>query len=243
MVRLMIGVIRPLVFRLCTALRTGCIDSILLPNTVRRPANEKDRRCATDRDEHRCCEHAQRRFAAGDADRMTRALLAAVLCHTLAALIQPTNRDDRERGRGGTGHGGGSVGGFGRGGGRGGPGGADPDEMRRRIQAMRDILDAPERLTIAQTDSLVIITTGDGRTTRLSPDGKKIKDESTGFERKTRRDNGHLVSEITGGQSKIVETYAVDAEHHRLTVTLQIDNPRMPNGGVVHRVYDAEGTP
>ena len=154
-----------------------------------------------------------------------------------------TNRDDRERGGGGAGHGGGSVGGFGRGGGRGGPGGADPDAMRRRIQAMRDILDAPERLTIAQTDSLVIITTGDGRTTRLSPDGKKIKDESTGFERKTRRDNGHLVSEITGGQSKIVETYAVDAEHHRLTVTLQIDNPRMPNGGVVHRVYDAEGTP
>jgi hypothetical protein len=154
-----------------------------------------------------------------------------------------TNRDDRERGGGGAGHGGGSVAGFGRGGGRGGPGGADPDGMRRRIQAMRDILDAPERLTIAQTDSLVIITTGDGRTTRLSPDGKKIKDESTGFERKTRRDNGHLVSEITGGQRKIVETYAVDAEHHRLTVTLQIDNPRMPNGGVVHRVYDAEGTP
>ena len=154
-----------------------------------------------------------------------------------------TNRDDRERGGGGAGHGGGSVGGFGRGGGRGGPGGADPDAMRRRIQAMRDILDAPERLTIAQTDSLVIITTGDGRTTRLSPDGKKIKDESTGFERKTRRDNGHLVSEITGGQSKIIETYAVDAEHHRLTVTLQIDNPRMPNGGMVHRVYDAEGTP
>src|SRR6185436_83926 len=54
-----------------------------------------------------------------------------------------TNRDDRERGGGGAGHGGGSVGGFGRGGGRGGPGGADPDAMRRRIQAMRDILDAP----------------------------------------------------------------------------------------------------
>jgi hypothetical protein len=156
------------------------------------------------------------------------------------------NGEDRDRGGQGAGRGRGSGGGFGRGGGRGGGGGGggrDPEEMRRRTQAMRDIMDAPERLTIAQTESLVIITTGDGRTTRLSPDGKKIKDESTGFERKTRRDNGHLVSEITGGQSKVVETYAVDPEHHQLTVTLQIDNPRMPNGGVIHRVYDAGGTP
>ena len=157
------------------------------------------------------------------------------------------NGDDRARGGDGAGRGRGyGGGGFGPGGGRGpgggGGGGRDPEDMRRRMQAMRDIMDAPERLTIARTDSLVIITTGDGRTTRLSPYGKKIKYDSTGFERKTRRDNGHLVSEITGGPSKIVETYAVDPERHQLTVTLQIDNPRMPNGGVVHRVYDAEGT-
>lgn len=157
-----------------------------------------------------------------------------------------TNGGDRARGGDAAGRGHGSGGGFGRGGGRGGPGGRggrggrDPEDMRRRMQAMRDIMDAPERLTIAQTESLVIITTGDGRTTRLSPDGKKIKDESTGLERKTRRDNGHLVSEITGGPSKIVETYAVDPERHQLTVTLQIDNSRMPNGGVIHHVYDAE---
>ena len=159
------------------------------------------------------------------------------------------NGDDRARGEDGAdrgrGRGYGYGGGFGRGGGRGagggGGGGRDPEDMRRRMQAMRDIMDAPERLTITQTESLVIITTGDGRTTRLSPDGKKIKDESTGFERKTRRENGHLVSEITGGQSKIVEIYAVDPELHRLTVTLRVDNPRMPNGGVIQRVYDADG--
>jgi hypothetical protein len=114
--------------------------------------------------------------------------------------------------------------------------------MRRRMQAMRDITDAPERITITQTDSLVIITAGDGRTTRLSPDGKKIKDESTGLERKTRRENGTLVTEITGGPRKIVETYAVDAEHHQLTVTLRMDDSRMPNGRVIRHVYDAEHT-
>jgi len=105
---------------------------------------------------------------------------------------------------------------------------------------MRDLMEAPERLTITETESLVIVTAGDGRTTRLSPDGKKIKDESTGLARKTRRENGTLVSEITGGRDKIIETYAVDPEHHQLRVTLKIDNSRLPNGGVVRHVYDAE---
>jgi hypothetical protein len=153
--------------------------------------------------------------------------------------------DEQER-RGdhaGRGFGGGIGRGGGRGSGRGGGGGRDPEDMRRRMQAMRDIMDAPERLTIAQTESLIIITTGDGRTTRLSPDGKNIKDESTGFERKTKREGGHVVTEITGGFGKIVETYTVDPEHHQLTVTLQVDHSRAPNGGVIHRVYDAGGTP
>jgi hypothetical protein len=148
----------------------------------------------------------------------------------------------REGDDGGAGRGrgfGGRGGGFGRGGGRG-SGSGDPEDMRRRMQAIRDIMDAPERLTITQTESLIIITAGDGRTTRLSPDGKAIKDESTGLQRKTRRENGNLVSEITGGRDKIIETYAVDPEHHRLTVTVRIDNSRRPNGRVIHRVYDAE---
>jgi hypothetical protein len=159
---------------------------------------------------------------------------------------------DRSRGQGGggagrgRGFGGGGGGGrrYGGGGGRG-PGGGgqsagDQEDARRRMQAMRDLMDAPERLTITETESLVIVTAGDGRTTRLSPDGKKIKDESTGLARKTKRENGTLVSEITGGPNKIIETYAVDQEHHQLTVTLKIDNSRLPNGGVVRHVYDPE---
>jgi hypothetical protein len=153
--------------------------------------------------------------------------------------------DDRPRGQGGGGGGGRGRGfggggrGYGRGGGQG-AGGGDQEDARRRMQAMRDLMEAPERLTITETESLVIVTAGDGRTTRLSPDGKKIKDESTGLARKTRRENGTLVSEITGGRDKIIETYAVDPEHHQLRVTLKIDNSRLPNGGVVRHVYDAE---
>ena len=156
--------------------------------------------------------------------------------------------DDRPRGQGGggAGHGRGfggggrGHGGGGRGPGGGGQGGGDQEDARRRMQAVRDLMDAPERLTITETESLVIVTAGDGRTTRLSPDGKKIKDESTGLARKTKRENGALVSEITGGPNKIIETYAVDPEHHQLTVTVKIDNSRLPNGGVVRHVYDPE---
>ena len=156
------------------------------------------------------------------------------------------NGGDRRRGGddagAGRGHRGGrGRGGFGGGGGRGG-GGGDPEDMRRRMEAIRDIMDAPERLTITQTESLIIITAGDGRTTRLSPDGKSIKDESTGLQRKTRWEGGNLVSEITGGRDKMIETYAIDPEQHQLTVTVRIDNSRLPNGGVVRHVYDRART-
>jgi hypothetical protein len=160
---------------------------------------------------------------------------------------EPGERGERSGrdGRGGGGFGGGRGGFGGSGGGRGGgssrgrgDGNGNGNEMRRRMQAMRDIMDAPERLTITSTESLVIITAGDGRTTRLSADGKKIKDESTGIERKTRWNGEQLVTEITGaGRSKLTQTYAVDPETHRLNVTLQSDNSRMPNGGVIHHVY------
>jgi len=154
---------------------------------------------------------------------------------------RPQGDDQRARGgfggrRGGGGGGrGGAGGGFS--GGRG--SGRSPDEQRRRTESVRAIMEAPDRLTITRTDSLVIITAGDGRTTRLSLDGKKIKDESTGIERKTRWDGNKLVTEITGaGPGKITETYAVDPEHVRLNVTVQAENSRGPNAGVVHRVYD-----
>jgi hypothetical protein len=157
---------------------------------------------------------------------------------------RPRRGDGGGAGRG-RGHGGGGGGGFGRGGGRGGgsgggSGGGNQDDMRRRMQAVRDLMDAPDRLTITQTESLVIITAGDGRTTRLSPDRKTIKDESTGLARKTRWENGSLVSEITGGPDKMTETYVIDPEHHQLIVTVRIDNSRMPNGGVIRHVYDAD---
>ncbi len=150
---------------------------------------------------------------------------------------QPDGAGPEGRGRGGRGNGGPGGpgggpggGGFGRGGGGGGRGGSgggrggrgNPEDMRRRMDAMRDLLEAPARMTIVRTDSMVIITAGDGRTTRLATDNSKVKDDSTGIERRTRWEGEKLVSEISGAMGgKMTETFEVAPETGRLVVTLQ----------------------
>ena len=94
--------------------------------------------------------------------------------------VAPAGRGEGSGGRsggGGYGRGGGRGGGFGGGfpggGGRGGQsGGQSPQEredMERRLAALRDIVEAPEQLTIVQSNSMIIVTTGDGRTTGSRP--------------------------------------------------------------------------
>jgi len=171
--------------------------------------------------------------------------------------VGPTERGDSRGGGYGRGGGGGSGRGGGRGGygggypgggggyGRGGQGGGQPteqqrEEMERRLTALHDIIEAPEHLTIVQTNSMIIVTTGDGRTTRLSPTGEKVKDESTNFERRTKWEGGKLVSEIKGDAGRITETYSADPSHHELLVTVRVE----ASGGeqaarLFHRVYTA----
>jgi hypothetical protein len=164
----------------------------------------------------------------------------------------PSGSDDREGREGREGHrnggsGGGHRGGFGGsgsgaggfGGGARGTDGRNPEDVQRMRNALRDELQPPEHLTITETGVTLIMTAGDGRTTRLSTDGKKIKDESTNVERRTKRDGGKLVSEITGlGSGKITETYTVDDEHKQLHVTLEIEGAKRK--AITNRVYDAD---
>lgn len=105
---------------------------------------------------------------------------------------------------------------------------------------MRDLTTAPERLTIVQTDTTIIITTNDGRTTRLAPNGKSIKDANSRIERKTKWDSGKLVSEITGpAGNTATERYWVDAATHQLHVQLLIPN-RGTDPLTLNRLYDAD---
>ncbi len=165
--------------------------------------------------------------------------------------IDRGNRGDNARGGNGGngGYGGGRRGGYGGGGfggGRhGGYGGGgqpqmDPETMQRVREAMRDITNPPEQITITQTDSMVVVTNSDGRTTRLAPDNKKIKDENTGIERKTKWDGGKLVTEISGpGGMKVTQTYALNPELHQLRLTTQVEGTRGGQARTISTVYDA----
>jgi hypothetical protein len=142
-------------------------------------------------------------------------------------------------GRGGGMHGGG--GGYGRGGSGGGGGRAstDPEAAARMRDAMRDIVNPPEKLTITQTDSMIVLAGPDGRTTRLSPDGKKIKDDNTGIERKTKWDGVKLVSEISGaGPGKITQSFSLDAERHQLKIVALLEGGRNNQQRTITHVYD-----
>lgn len=93
-------------------------------------------------------------------------------------------------------------------------------------------------MTIVQTESMIIITARDGRTTRLSPDGKKIKDESTNVERKTRWEDGKLVSEIGGTNGRATETYSVNPTQHELLVIVRLESSGSDeNVRMLHRLY------
>jgi hypothetical protein len=150
--------------------------------------------------------------------------------------------EDRQRGGGGQRSRGG--GGHGRGGFHGGGGGfngghnADPDEVARRQEAWRDLVAAPDHLTIVETESMIVITARDGHTTRLSPDGKKIKDESTNVERRTRWEEGKLVSEISATAGHATETYSVNPAQHELLIVLRLESSGPDETvRVLHRLY------
>ena len=163
-------------------------------------------------------------------------------------------QNDGQRGQGGQGRGGGGRGGGGRGGGRRGGGGGfgggapnnvqvDRDAQARMQDAIRDIMNPPDHLIIVQTDTMVIMTGPDGRATRFLPDNKKIKDDNTGIERKTRWDGARLVCEVSGaGPGKITQTYSVDSERHQLRVVIQRENnggrPGLPQP--IAHVYDGD---
>ena len=174
---------------------------------------------------------------------------AWTLNHDLSDTPAARDRADGDRGggarnggRGGSGRGGGR-GGYGRGGyGRGAGGGPmapNPEQSARLRDAMRDLTEPSERLTIVTTEAMVVITSGEGRTTRLSLDGKKVKDENTGIERRTKWDGSKLVTEIGGlGPGKITQTYDIDPESHRLRITVQMDGQRGGQSRTMTQVYD-----
>jgi hypothetical protein len=164
-----------------------------------------------------------------------------------APLGSQSSDTSRSNGSGSNGNSGG-YGGRGGGGGRRRGGGGygnsqptqDPEQAARLRDAVRDLTTPSDHLTITKTDTIVVIAAADGRTTRLSPDGKKIKDDNTKIERKTKWDGEKLVSELNGlggGSGKATQTFSVDPETHQLKVALQMDAGKSQTRTFTH-VYD-----
>lgn len=119
----------------------------------------------------------------------------------------------------------------------------NPDDMARMRDAMRDLTSPPNHLTIVETDSMVVLTSADGRTTRLAPDGKKVKDDNTGIERKTKWDGEKLVTEVSGlgPMGKATQTIAADPESHQLRIVLQMEGGRQGDGRQAAAGNSAQG--
>ncbi len=169
------------------------------------------------------------------------------------------------RGGFGPGGGGGGRGGFGGGrGGRGGRGGfgggggggdrPDPQEMARLRESMqeaiRDLLGAPRRMTIASSADEISLTYGDGRVVRLIPDDREhagLAGSSMRVQRKTRWDGDRLVTELeleTRLPFRVAQTYEVrtdGAAGRQLIVTSRVGRGGGGDGGrEFRRVYDLE---
>jgi hypothetical protein len=163
-----------------------------------------------------------------------------VLNHQASDPPAPAAGNDDRGHRGGMrgrrgGFGGGGRGGVGRG-----NGGRDHEEMTRARDAIRDIVDPPDHLTITQTDSMIAIVGPDGRAMRLSADGSTIKDENTRIERRTRWESGRIVSNIDSTIGKMVQTLWVDRERRQLRIVVEVAGSRERPARTVTRVYDPE---
>ena len=172
---------------------------------------------------------------------------------------RPDDQRDRRQGGsggfggrpGGGGRGGGGGGG-GRGGGGGGRGGDRPDpaemaEMREAMQAaMEDLMSAPCRMTIVETEREVLLTYGDGRVVRLIPDGQEhagLAGNAMEVRRRTKWDGANLVTQIdlqSRMEFKVEQTYKVLLEGQLLVVTSRFESERSGDDEdrELRRVYD-----
>jgi hypothetical protein len=97
------------------------------------------------------------------------------------------------------------------------------------------VVNAPTRFVLMQDDQKVVLTEPEGRVRTLPTNNRNV--EVDGRDVRTKWENNRLVSEITVGNAKVIETYERSPSAPRLIVTARVD---MRGRQVsVRRVYDA----
>jgi hypothetical protein len=150
---------------------------------------------------------------------------------------------DRMRSSGGrAGMRGGTGGGMGPGPGMGGTGGraTDREELERRRSLMKEVLEAPLRLTITVEEPLVIFTYADGRVARYKADGKEEKHQFASGTVKTKMtwEVDRLTIETNLGDGfKITHAYKVNPDPRQLGVMTMTPGQSKDLPPITH-VYD-----
>jgi hypothetical protein len=118
--------------------------------------------------------------------------------------------------------GGGDASGGGHGPGRHGEGGGAGDGGRAAHAQLEEvILSAPTRFVLTQDDQKVVLTEPDGRVRTLPTHNRKMKVD--GRDVQTRWEKNRLVSEITVGNAKVIETYERSPNASQLIVIARVD--------------------
>ena len=125
------------------------------------------------------------------------------------------------------------------GGGSGNRGGMRPEQMR----AMRDVLEAPAKLTVVEGDGFVSLTDNQGRSRRLIVNNKREKRavDNRMVDVRTKWDDGRLVTEtwLDDGM-KLTETYSLAPGRRQLLVSLKLEGSHLPRAMNFRRVYDPD---
>lgn len=123
----------------------------------------------------------------------------------------------------------------GMGGGPGGPGGEgsrpSPEEMKRIRDLMRELVEAPARLTMALDGEAVAFVDEDGRVRKYVANGKAEKHQLTAgtVQTRTRWDGPSLIIETEAREGlRLKQIYALEPGTGRLVVTTSMEGSRAP---------------
>jgi hypothetical protein len=114
-----------------------------------------------------------------------------------------------------------------------------PDDGTRLAGPLREVMDPPRLLVIAQSEGEVTFDTGDDSLLRLRPGGRKVKREGGAVQMKARWKDGELLVEAEHEDGQKTETsYRVTSDRRELHVTTEFELPTGEKLEVRH-IYDA----
>jgi hypothetical protein len=142
----------------------------------------------------------------------------------------------------------GGIGGMGRpgggpGGGQGRGPGAGSEDQRARL---RDLVEAPDQLTVAQKGPEIDMTDTEGHVRSLFTDGRKLekpKKDSNQTQVRAHSDREKLITEEKGPNGeKISHSYEITGDGKQLADTLTLESKKLNTTIIIRSVYDRAGS-